>query len=443
MRRILSVYTILCMLLFLIICCGKSIGNGEITSEVLPESERNIEIETENAKTEENKTDIEKETETQIVKYTESMCHNYTYGIRKNHLDYTASVTGVNFEKPEGIDAIPILEVYIPGNQERENRINKAIAEQCVKLLPMNKDWLDNVEMQVIYRSERYLCYEYVSRKALPEKYGNMSLPLYVTVDLKKEIAIEYLADLAEVKGFSWYDRVENVEQIKKEYITKSVEEQNSLRGDTDYEVYQSVWGDNNGLSFSCVQVKGMKDEKKQYKVNQALREPLAAVTEAGSAQKEFLREKLQGINIYIAYKSEQWLSVEYSFRIQEPYVYEPYGDGVVDFGVTVDMQTGERVMMDDLFAMQKFTEWWCLNLGNMDEVKLQRRMERAIVPEKVVIKNWDIGEGKISSALNGMLSMQTFYLYKGRIVLSDAWGDVGIPLQDVSQYLKVDPWYD
>lgn len=65
------------------------------------------------------------------------------------------------------------------------------------------------------------------------------------------------------------------------------------------------------------------------------------------------IKETLKETDIYAAYKSEQWLSIVYSFvAVEETSLGEwKYSeDGIIDFGITVDMQTGERCMLDDLF---------------------------------------------------------------------------------------------
>ena len=187
MKEIFRIFTVLSAFSFIITGCGKPAADNTLHNETELESETVLEAEPE-SETEikaEIETNTESESEEEAIKHTNPVYQEYSYGIGHSQLDYMASVTGLDFEKPEEIEAIPVIEVCIPANPEREKRINKAIAEQCIQILPMNKEWLNKVEMQVVYRSERYLCYEYVHRRPLPEEYDNVLLPLYVTVDLK------------------------------------------------------------------------------------------------------------------------------------------------------------------------------------------------------------------------------------------------------------------
>ena len=81
--------------------------------------------------------------------------------------------------------------------------------------------------------------------------------------------------------------------------------------------------------------------------------------------------------------------------------------DGIAEIGVTVDMESGERVMLGDLFETNRLADWMCVNR----------------------IEEWNNG----------------FYLYEGRLVVMRSWPltDEEIPLPELYEYLKVDPWYD
>ena len=47
-------------------------------------------------------------------------------------------------------------------------------------------------------------------------------------------------------------------------------------------------------------------------------------------------------------------------------------------------------------------------------------------------------------SWLQGMTDWDSFYLYKGKLVILrlDSYYDFEIPLPEIYEYLKVDPWY-
>ena len=106
-----------------------------------------------------------------------------------------------------------------------------------------------------------------------------------------------------------------------------------------------------------------------------------------------------EDIKIFLAYKTKKWLSVVYSIKADEPSI--KTGKGLAEIGITINMQTGERVMLDDLFSLQD-------------------------------LEGWLVGHG-----------FNEVYLYRGELVLMDALFVNEIPLPEIYEYLKVDPWYD
>ena len=107
-----------------------------------------------------------------------------------------------------------------------------------------------------------------------------------------------------------------------------------------------------------------------------------------------------ENTEISVTYQSEKWLS----------FVYVTDSDGNPGnkrSGVTIDLESGERVMLDDLFETNRLADWMCVN----------------------GIEEWNNGS----------------YLYEGRLVVMRSWPltDEEIPLPELYEYLKVDPWYD
>ena len=442
-KKIVTILLLLAMFL-LIAGCGKVSANRGVTYDAELESEMEAETENETNIKEESAAEVNEESGIESTNDTEQLYEEYSYYVRKKQLYSWASSMFLDIERPEGIEYAPVILVEIPDNSEKEERINEIIVRQCARTLPMDQEWLYSVEIQITYRSEKYLCYEYVSHTALPEGYD--ATQLYVTIDIEEERWIEYPPGEWWCKNGLSGMVDGDVKDEKEEYIKKTVEEQSRLKGGTTYELYQAEW-ECEGITFPCAQIKGMADRAKQDKINQALREPLTVLAQADWDDEIRYKENLKETDIYVAYKSEQWLSIVYLYVAVETSPgdgeWKYRGDGIVDFGVTVDMRTGERCMLDDLFEKQGLLEWLNSNIGSKWELLWQLQLSRSILPEEKFIED---GYEKGYSAYHVVLDFcqqDTFYLYPGRLVLSNSWDDLGVPLQDISQYLKVDPWYD
>lgn len=66
----------------------------------------------------------------------------------------------------------------------------------------------------------------------------------------------------------------------------------------------------------------------------------------------------MNNIRIYVAYQTEQWLSVVYSIEVTDYPDFKRY-DGIKDLGITINMQSGKRVLLDDLFEQDKILNWF------------------------------------------------------------------------------------
>ncbi len=388
------------------------------------------------------------------MKATDEKVPQYHYYIRKSwHLGKLSHLYGIDGADEQNYP-VPVLYIEIPNDKEKETRINKMLIERYVTLLPDDTDeeWWEKQEIHITYRSEQYLCFRYLSNVALPEECSDRNL--YFTLDLENESIIEYPL-VEEQTGKFEPDESGNLYKELEAYQEKTVEEQSALRGNTEYQVCQAMT-ECEGISFPCVKIEGLADKKKQEQINLALQVPLKVLIEDGVWEdKENQQRIFDSTKIYIAYQTEQWLSVVYSLQI--PIDPDPrWRDGVKDFGITIHMQDGKRVLLDDLFEKDKILDWFYA-MGMYEEgnkqyggekyeglgLLLQTEKEKATEFKDNVQKN-NIVKLDEKCWLLGMTDWDSFYLYKGKLAIlrMDSFYDFEIPLPEIYEYLKVEPWY-
>ena len=184
-----------------------------------------------------------------------------------------------------------------------------------------------------------------------------------------------------------------------------------------------------------------MSDEEKQNKINGILQEPIrTCIMNEGWKTDSEKQELFENVKIYIAYQSEEWLSVVYSVKAGFPY---RSSDGIANFGVTVDLQSGERVMLGDLFEIDDLLNWIYISGRYQENSASQRELGFLLTEEEVL--SYIQGE-----ALTGGQffvrryadQFNTFYLYEGQLVILQVMGSFDIPLPEICEYLRVDPWY-
>lgn len=363
---------------------------------------------------------------------------DFSYYIDRVNLydSYYSDIYDIDIESNSDL-YLPVPLVEIRSDIEKENRLNVLILERCNRVLPKEKAWMDKAELVISFRSEKYLCFEYISHAAIPEDYDYKQL--YFTLDLEEERWEEYPA--IETKYIDEYNGIlidGGMEEEQKEFNGKTVEEQNSLRGDAGYDVYEQTITCE-GISTSCIQVRGLEDSDREKQINQLLQEPLITLIQSGEAEnyKNFGIEVFEDIKIFLAYKTEKWLSVVYSIKADEPSI--KTGKGLAEIGITINIQTGERVMLDDLFSLHDL-EGWLVGHG-MNEVYLyDNNIHGTVLTEKEIISQLDVKGQRALLYYNTALK---FYLYRGELVLMDALFVNEIPLPEIYEYLKVDPWYD
>ena len=416
----------------ILILCGVLFLSGcGVSDAPQPYEENNISMEEAEAETNVAEEETIEEAKTEPLE-------KFSYYIESANLydSVYAYIYDVDIESNSDL-YMPVPLVEIRGDNEKEKHLNALILERCNSVLPKEKTWMDYAELKITFRSEKYLCFEYISHAAIPENYDYKQL--YFTLDLEEErweeypvIATEYTD---EYRG-RFFDG--GLEEELEEFQKKTVEEQNILRGDTGYDVYEQIITCE-GISTSCVQVRGLENSDKEKQINQLLQEPLISLMQSEGTEDydKFWDGVFEDIKIYVAYKTEKWLSVVYSIRAERPS--KQTGKGLAQLGITINMQTGERVMLDDLFSLQDL-EGWLVGQGMNEVYFYNDNIYATFLSEEEIINRLDV---KGQRALLYYNTALTFYLHRGELVFMDALFVDEIPLPEIYEYLKVDPWYE
>lgn len=333
---------------------------------------------------------------------------------------------------------VPVLLVEIPDDRQKEERINRMLLEYYVEVLPdaEEEDWWQMQEIRITYRSERYFCFRYVSNTSLPE--GCSYDGLYVTLDLEQERILPYSTVEREGKKYSPQDLGELYKKMEL-YQKKTVAEQSAMYGEQCYKV-QMVTAECDRVGFCCVGIDGLADKAKQERINKILQEPIrTCIMNEGWRNDSERQELFDNVKIYIAYQSEEWLSVVYSVRTWTP---DKISDGVADFSVTVDLQSGERVMLGDLFEIDGLLTWLYVSGRYQEDSDSQRELGFLLTEEEILSFHGGVQYEGRSFVGRYADRFHTFYLYEGQLVILQNWGSFDIPLPEICEYLKVDPWY-
>ena len=379
---------------------------------------------------------------TEISKNAEE-AKRLSYSVKwEGHFNYPSSVYHIGDVKMQPY-YVPVLLVEIPDDKQKEERINRMLSEHYVEVLPDagEENWWRMQEIQITYRSERYLCFQYVSHTDLPE--GCNYNDLYMTLDLEREELIPYPALEGQKGKYSPHDFGTLYQELEA-YQEKTIAEQNLLRGEQSYEV-QGITAECEGTFFPSVEIDGLEDKEKQERINGILQEPLRTLIMNEGWEDEGEKQALfDKTKIYIAYKSEEWLSVVYSIKVWN--LNEKNYDGVADFGVTINLQSGERVMLDDLLEIDGLMTWMYACGRYKENDPCFPALGFLLTEEEVLTNGAQEGicyEGK-EFAERYALQWDTFYLYEGKLVITGKMGlfDFEIPLPEIYGYLKVDPWY-
>lgn len=265
---------------------------------------------------------------------------------------------------------------------------------------------------------------------------------LYFTLDLKKGILVDHS------KGdtyWTYWDGGGELHNVMEDSWEETVEEQDMMQSEKGYTLHE-IQAECDGIVFPAVEVSGLTDKVIEKKINEHLQEGIKAFIEnKGWNGDEDDRQELFGrTKIYISYKSDRFLSVVYSIQMPEQQEWEwKEDDEICDLPIVIDIKTGERIMLDDLMDVtgvinsMSINKSWRVNSEHVGELHGLIRTEKENLQDMA-----DKGKAAMESYHS---EWRTFYLYRGGLVLlmEVSAYDYEVPLPEIHEYLKVDPWYD
>ncbi len=288
------------------------------------------------------------------------------------------------------------------------------------------------------YLEKGYLCFKAVNSDSFLIGKGIIKIPLEKVAELMK-MPESVLTD-------SVHGQMQTTE-TDEEFVT------------CGYRVFEDKYTLESGLCFNTIQVCNMKNKELENRINNSLNRYLNILKEPW-----FGIDAVEDKKPIIHCQTAQYLSVEYLFKIMKPMV-GTYDFTYWHFCVTVDMQTGEVVFLDDLteldteFAMliqngnilkdymvsvwmtaEEATEKTNRRYSQMDTEdilsKLQPYTKEFLYKDDIVQYEHDIG----------YLYDNYFYLEEGALCFKRDFfmGNEGvykILTKDIETYLKVPKW--
>lgn len=111
------------------------------------------------------------------------------------------------------------------------------------------------------------------------------------------------------------------------------------------YQVKESQYALENGYTFTNIQVCGMRDSRLEEKINDTLNSRFYLFELPW-----FTEEKIEEMPLIVHCKTDQYLSIQYRFH----FLPNDTVEGALFLCITVDMQTGEIVFLDDLIDINE-----------------------------------------------------------------------------------------
>lgn len=339
---------------------------------------------------------------------------------------------GDDSEKRYGQRIVWLMTLDAFPERHREN-INRMLIEEAESRLPdgAEEEWWDAASIYIDYRSDKYLFWHYISSSPLPQECKWEDL--YFGLDIEEGKLLEHSHD---VYLYSWQDEEKPYLKMEESW-KRTVKEQIASYRTTAYELLETQ-GECDGAVFPVVKVTGMANEVVQKRINEQLQEGLRKFIEnEGWRDNEYRQDLLDKTKIYISYKSDRLLSVVYSIPITDP---NELDDGILDLPIVLDMQTGERLKLDDLIDVEELKYWLVCRVSLPIDFKWQWNgilsQERELFYGNSV--NWYMEFSDYSA-------LERFYLDQGRLILLEYQSDSddNIPLSEMFGYLKADPWYE
>lgn len=192
---------------------------------------------------------------------------------------------------------------------------------------------------------------------------------------------------------------------------------------ENDYKIFEKEYTaydkDNNPFNLKYAQISGLGNESLEHQINQNLK---LSMTEWINKDCEWA-EKFQ---IDVTYKTSKYLSLRYQIEWKDSRG-EDYMSTFIRIGVTIDMQTGERVYLDDLLTdteslKQKLINYYYDN-GFSSPIKSEEADEmihNASIPEKVYLEEVNKTDPLVYEfMLSYLRTKPSFYLTDNKIVIT------------------------
>lgn len=336
----------------------------------------------------------------------------------------------------------PLVQLEIPSDRIRENRLNQMLIQEGQKRLPggTREQWWENVMISIDYRSDRYLCWRYIPMPSLPGECEREDL--YFTLDLKKGILVDHSK---RDTYWTYWDGGGELHNVMEDSWEETVEEQDMIQSEKGYTLHE-IQAECDGIVFPAVKVSGLADKVIEKKINEHLQEGIKAFieNEGWNGDEDDRQEVFGRTKIYISYKSDRFLSVVYSIQMPEQREWEwKEDDEICDLPVVIDIKTGERIMLDDLMDVTGVINSMSINVSWRVSSEHIGELHGLVRTEKENLQDMaDKGRAAMESYHS---EWRTFYLYRGGLVLlmEVSAYDYELPLPEIHEYLKVDPWYD
>lgn len=245
-------------------------------------------------------------------------------------------------------------------------------------------------------------------------------------------------------------------------YLNKEQEPVEKIVEDSGYSAYESTYTLDNGYMIPCIRVYIKDNEKLENKVNDSLTKYFSIL------EKPFVGEsETEALPPIIHLQSSRYLSVEYSFRYLKTYINDD--NKYWHLCVTVDMQSGKVIFLDDLIDINEsfaelikhgrvlrkdgndcITEQIIMDqtvqelIGEMNDRFSKRDSDYIQRIFKTYTREYLYGEyyrvnGYDMFDMNPSLYSDYFYLEEGNICFSGIEGSITkIRYDDLTGYLKV-----
>ncbi|MNC02087.1 hypothetical protein D3C81_538660 [compost metagenome] len=192
---------------------------------------------------------------------------------------------------------------------------------------------------------------------------------------------------------------------------------------ENDYKVFEKEYTaydkDNHPFNVKYAQISGVGNESLEHQINQNLK---LSMTEWINKDCEWA-EKFQ---VDVTYKTSKYLSLRYMIEWKDSQG-EDYMSTFIRIGVTIDMQTGERVYLDDLIADTESLKHKLINYnyGNgysppIDSEEADEIVHYASIPEMMYLEEiYKTDPLVYEFMLSYLRTKSSFYLTDKQIVIT------------------------